>query len=378
MNDTITREYLLLEYLFISRRQQEQFTSIINSYSSTMSSLNSNIRMLLQRYIENESNYMNNLMSYRQNITNRPPTISNVRTRVNNLSPLQTRPRRNAFSWTTTLNRPTQNRHSERINVANTLGNTFANTLGNTIGNILQTTLHTPSRTNPLSNVDISNNTTIRIRSEIECSQEVCPISLTRFLPSDRVMQINTCGHIFLESSLTRFLQNFDNRCPLCRIVIASSSATTARPLPNLNNDRPLPNVETTPRSSPHSSSWTSSYSHRRRPPLPHPVPSPLHTLPLQPPTPSALSTDPNQSSSTSTYSSSSLLPNQNRSAFDGSFNYISNLEPSDNTQPELNNLINSLSATILSSLTSAIQNPDNSGNAISAEYSLVFPRNNN
>ena len=42
------------------------------------------------------------------------------------------------------------------------------------------------------------------------------------------------------------------------------------------------------------------------------------------------------------------------------------------------NNLINSLSATILSSLTSAIQNPDNSGNAISAEYSLVFPRNNN
>ena len=54
------------------------------------------------------------------------------------------------------------------------------------------------------------------------------------------------------------------------------------------------------------------------------------------------------------------------------------NSESSNNIQPQLNNLINSLSSTILSSLSSAIQNPDNSGNTISAEYSVIFPSHNN
>ena len=99
MNETISREYLLLEFLFLSRRQQEQFTNIINTYSTTISSLNSNIRMLLQRYIDNDSNYINNLMGYRQLAT--APNISNIIPPQNLAGTFSRRPRRrrNAFIW---------------------------------------------------------------------------------------------------------------------------------------------------------------------------------------------------------------------------------------------------------------------------------------
>jgi len=56
-------------------------------------------------------------------------------------------------------------------------------------------------------------------------------------------------------------------------------------------------------------------------------------------------------------------------------------LTPSDEawditTQQEFNNVVNTMSTALISSLNSALQNPDNSGNSIAAEYSLFFPTN--
>ena len=143
MNETISREYLLLEFLFLSRRQQEQFTTIINTYSTTMSSLNSNIRMLLQRYMDNDSNYINNLMGYRQLAT--APNISNIippQTSASRTFSQRPRQRRNSFIWnpvgvqtqtqTQTQAIPpirtsltgNQRRYSTNFSFANTLNNT--------------------------------------------------------------------------------------------------------------------------------------------------------------------------------------------------------------------------------------------------------------
>jgi hypothetical protein len=69
---------------------------------------------------------------------------------------------------------------------------------------------------------------------------------------------------------------------------------------------------------------------------------------------------------------------------FDISFNFsnstsFSNIttEPFEfNIDPtNFDNAINQLSTAMLSSLTSAINNPDNSGNTIAAEYSVFIPQ---
>lgn len=359
MNETITRDQLILEYLKITQSQQEQFTRIINTYSSSVTSLNGNIRMLLQRHVENESNYINNLMGYRQlssglNLPNRFVTQPRT-TRSNVRAHTLPRRRRGTEYWVREAAQPPttpirDNLSSRTPSTRYTTTNfSFANSLNNRLNNILQTTLYTPQRYTPLSNTDISNNTTIRIRNQIESSQEICPISLAPFLPSDRVMQINTCGHIFLESSLTTLLQDYDNRCPLCRVAISPSATTTSQTTsttstntsPNLNYSPPQPHLEIPQQSAPHLTENTPLLSS-----------NPLIT--------------------------STTLPSRNNNdpIFDVSLNYISNLN-SNNTPSEINNLINTLSSSILSSLSSAIQNPDNSGNTISAEYSVVFPRNN-
>ena len=43
---------------------------------------------------------------------------------------------------------------------------------------------------------------------------------------------------------------------------------------------------------------------------------------------------------------------------------------------PQFRDIINTMSSALLTNLTTAMQNPDNSGNRIAAEYSLLFPSN--
>ena len=213
---------ILIEYIYLTRLQQENMGNIINAYSRSQVSLNNNVRMLMQQNLNSENNYINNIMNFA------PTTTRNISSRP--LTPIRSTRSRIFPQSRTTRNRPSRNtvREIYRQNLSylpvssSTLSPSTNQSNNELLNNTLQQSLYTPSLQTPISNIDISNNTTIRLRNEISSSQEICPISLERFLPNDRVMQINSCGHIFLERSLRTFLQVYDNRCPLCRRSINS------------------------------------------------------------------------------------------------------------------------------------------------------------
>ena len=152
-------------------------------------------------------------------------------------------------------------------------------------------------------------------------------------------MRVNICGHIFKEPSLRTYLSTYDHRCPVCRHdlrtnIIPSFIST------NLNNLE-----EGT------SSVLESSTAEPPpRPPAPPPRQFPIIDLSLN-------------------------IPQLN---FTDLSNNITNLMNSFNevNTPQFREVINTMSSALLTNLTTAMQNPDNSGNRIAAEYSLLFPSN--
>lgn len=62
--------------------------------------------------------------------------------------------------------------------------------------------------------------TTTRIFSDIQGPLNTeCPISLVPFEPMAEVVQINRCGHIFVRSELSQWLQ-MHSICPTCRTTV--------------------------------------------------------------------------------------------------------------------------------------------------------------
>ena len=157
----------------------------------------------------------------------------------------------------------------------------------------------------------------------------MCPITQEEFQENDRISRIEHCGHIFYEDALNTYLTQFDHRCPICRYNISSQifpptsySAAASRPPPPLSRQNAFEV----------SSPFDLSYNFQNFPPL-------------------------DLSSNLTT----SNLTNAPTFSFDL-------------TSGNFDNAINQLSNAMISSLSNALADPDNSGNTISAEYSLFVP----
>jgi len=85
--------------------------------------------------------------------------------------------------------------------------------------NFINNTLNMGNIPQPLNSQDISANITNLTYGEIAetTNQTICPFTQENFVNSDEIARINPCGHIFTRIHLSRYLRNFDYRCPICR-----------------------------------------------------------------------------------------------------------------------------------------------------------------
>ncbi len=321
---------VLVEYMNLLRDLMFYHNNMVLSFSRTTETLSAQISRIIQG-INNNSQTNNDWNNYsqrsnafdnntrRQNRTIFWPSTFNAplnntfttprrtTTRVNT-APQRRRDRYN-FSWSNTGRTRTRNNRRRDI-----------------VQQILNNSLYTSTTRNPASNADISRNTSIHTWSDIQSNtdQTLCPITQENFSPTDIVMRINHCGHLFMRDALTTYFTEFDHRCPICR------------------------------------------YNIRRN--IPSPIPSTTAT----------------QTTNDNDISNNSILPSISRNdSFWGdiSFNFV-NSTSTDSIIPEsnfsFNDAINQLSNAMANQITTAINNPDNSGNMIAAEYSLFIPQNFN
>lgn len=57
------------------------------------------------------------------------------------------------------------------------------------------------------------------VYSDISTNQLMCPIQQRNFTPTDRVLRIRHCGHVFVEDGLRRWFRS-SSECPVCRFNI--------------------------------------------------------------------------------------------------------------------------------------------------------------
>ena len=219
-----------------------------------------------------------------------------INLRINQSRQSNSRVRRSAFSdytsptwdpWTYNYYTPQYNstttnnsnsyfsqRYSEPYN------NTSTNTNTNTNTNIYNNPYYIPENrtlssrlgrySTPLSNrnnvFDLSNLTPVPIIPTFEeiangsretnysdISEPInteCPITRETFTPTDRVTQLNYCGHIFSTPSFNRWFRS-NVRCPICRHDIRDNTGdanneTTSREISRNSNS--IPRTETTTR----------------------------------------------------------------------------------------------------------------------------------
>ena len=329
-----TREDLFLEYLKVIREQHQQQTNIMISWNRSNSSLHTNIRPLLQRFFEADtpirsSNYIDDRRP-RRSVASHSEYFRQAESAPARLStsPLPTtsqyrvRPPRSARdnrTWTwDTPSRPRWPRRRRNAVATQTLGN-------HTFQNLLHTTLQTPSSLNPLTRQDISNNTAIFRWADISSntSQNLCPISQDLFRPDDIVMRIRYCRHIFLENHLRNYLENYDYRCPVCRL--------------NLRTIQTRLSIDA-----------SSNIG--------------------QSPPPQTMQRD----------ISNQILPHIYDISFNGPMIQLTNDLWNNPDQTQFSNVVNAMSNALLSSLSNTIRTSDNSGNSVRGEMSLFFPTNNN
>ena len=338
-----TIELLLMDYILTIREQNTQQSRIVGDYLHNISRQSNNIRNLLTRWLEIvDSNERNNRPSNNNNFFNfgTPSTGSTGST------PLQTR---NIFNPRNTFNRSFQQspinststfrnvitRNNRRISRP-TRSNNRTGRRRNILNQILETTLYTPIQRRPATIADISRNVSFHIWRDISNStdQTLDPITQEYFQPDDRVARVDHCGHLFMEDALNTYFTEFDHRCPMCRYNISSQIFPPTSYADAASRPPPLSRQNAFEISSP----FDISYNFQHFPPLD--ISSNLTTTNL---TTTNLST--------------------NMPTFQLDF-----------TSGNFDNAINQLSNAMISSLSSALSNPDNSGNTISAEYSLYVP----
>lgn len=282
----------------------------------------------------------------------------------------------------------------------------------NFLQQILQTSLYTPTMRRPAAARDISRNTQTFFWREIQnqTSQSRCPITLETFQPGDLVSRITNCGHTFHQDALNTYLIDYDHRCPICRYNI-SNDIISPPSLSSNNTNTTTPASAQTPRSdnlemarlqsaiavssttptTPLTSTTTTTSATPTTPTTPAtPVTTTTYISQNNITTPSTTQNERNSiwglpytDNSTSTNPPPSLYRTNSFFGTDISrnfpeFNFTTTNDPStfnlNLTNDTISDAINEISSVMMSSLNSALANPDNSGNTISAEYSLFVP----
>ena len=325
-------DIIITEYVSLLREMITNHNTLILSYSRVTETISTHMSQLLERTLNNRnqqqtSNNINNRQSiwnswgFNESIPNRNERIRNYRS---NNSSTQRRNSTRAYDapvrrwrfrdtdWTPSRNSAYRQRQRRQ----------------NLVNQILNNSLYTSTTRHPATYQDISRNTSIHIWSDIQgtTDQTICPITQEQFSPTDNVMRINHCGHLFIQDALTTYLTEFDHRCPICRYSIRN---------------------EIFPRSHNRNSTTTQT-------------------------TDNSL----NISSNTNANSPPVNLT-RNNSFWDVSFNFLNSTEINNpfNMNTPINNAINQISSAMASQLSTAMNHPDNSGNLISAEYSLFIPQ---
>ena len=356
-------EILLLEYISVIREQSRTQSRIISNFINNNERAALDVNRLLQRYIEcltsnrNTENTINSNFNTFPNINNNtdfPPLNTTNARPVGTWNPPLTRPRSFAQSplrWpgnsrsrtSQRNNRPrpvsfaTPTRMSNRISTSRT-----RTRRRNLLNQILESTLYTPTNRRPASIADISRNVSYHYWRDISNStdQNLCPITQEDFENHSRVARIDHCGHLFMEDALNTYLNEFDHRCPICRYNISThifppSSYADAAASPPLQPSNATP--------------FTFDLSLN----------------------PNVFSFNNDSSNNFNTYLPRSLT---RQNSFDLSWNIPTDVSFNFDLGNEFNNAVTQLSNAMLSQMATAINNPDNSGNFISAEYSLFVP----
>ena len=77
----------------------------------------------------------------------------------------------------------------------------------------------------PATPNEINQATESLIYSDISSNHQMCPISQQNFEPTDRVLRIRHCGHIFTEQTLRQWFRT-SYECPVCRFDIRQRTAS--------------------------------------------------------------------------------------------------------------------------------------------------------
>jgi len=322
---------VVLEYMNLIRDLMFYHNNMVLSYSRTTETLSSQLSRIIQSINNNSqtnndwNNYSQRSNAFHNNTRRQNRTTSNMIWPATFSSPLNntfTTPRRT----TTRVNaEPQRRRDRYNFSWSNPVRTrTRTNRRRDLVQQILNNSLYTSTTRNPASNQDISRNTSIHTWSDIQSTtdQSICPITQETFSPTDTILRINHCGHLFMRDALTTYLTEFDHRCPICRYSIRRNilSPTPSTTATQTTNDNDISNNYTLPSISRNENFWGDISF--------------------------------NFANSTST---DSIIPETNLS---------------------FNDAINQLSNAMANQITTAINNPDNSGNMIAAEYSLFIPQN--
>ena len=355
-----SEDRLVLEYINIIREQTSYQNRLILRYFDNIAQSSNNLRIILQQYLEvverrvqtnrsqqNSSNIFQ-FTPQRQNLfTTDGWTNTNTNTNTNTYNTNRST-RHSPISSRFNLRRRTNRQPPANVSFAppSRYNRSTRRRNQNILNQILEQSLYTSPNRQPASNSDISRNITNHIWREISntTTQTLCPITQEEFQENDRISRIEHCGHIFYEDALNTYLTQFDHRCPMCRYNISSqiypprSYAAAASTTPSniiRQNAFDLP-------------SFDISYNFQNFPSLD--ISSNL---------------TPNIGDIMNIPITSIDISSNNSLVFD--FNNL-----------DINDAVNQLSNAMLSSISTAISNPDNSGNTISAEYSVYLPQSIN
>ena len=378
-DDPYSIEMLLIEYMLILREQTAHQSSVIQTFVESNRRNFEGVRSLMQRYLEtlidnrreDEHNTSINSQS-RSNPQQAPVSFFNSENnRMSNRNTTSSYSLSHRYNRSSRLNpgrsytqSPLSTSGLRRRNVRNSLRtNRPVQRRRNILNQILETTLYTSNPRRPARSMDISRNVTFHLWQDISntTDQIMDPITQEDFQPENRVARIDHCGHLFMEDALMTYLTEFDHRCPICRYNISSEIF----PPRTYAEAAASPGAAAAPQETPPSFLFN-----------PRPGGRQLYenaTNPITFDISYNINTFPNTSSSNLT---PNIAPNNltRQNSFDISFNPTSVFGFDFDTNINIDRAVNQLSTAMMSSLSSAMANPDNSGNTIAAEYSLFLP----
>ena len=334
------KDIILTEYIGLLREMATNHNTLILSYSRFSETISTQLSQLIRDSFNNNNNNNNNNTQHRRsNNSNTQTTRQDTLWNSWGLN-TNTQNRNERIRWDINPNRrnttraydaPSRRyryRDTEWTPVRNSRNRRFRRQ--NLVNQILTNSLYTSTSRQPATTQDISNNTSIHNWRDVRSTtdQTICPITQEQFHLNDSIMRINHCGHVFAHDALTTYLTEFDHRCPICRYSIRSDLIP-----PSLNRGGSASSVSQTT----NTQDISSNTNHN----------SPPNNL------------------------------TRNNSFWDVSFNFLNSTEINNpfNMNTPINNAINQISSAMASQLSTAMNNPDNSGNLISAEYSLFIPQ---